>query len=711
MSEDAESEESDDGTNRQQGGQNQTLRLVLQAPQKRFSTKGVERWRKGVRKIQIEYGLLNGIYPTLEEDKDIRLAMIHPGSRDEMICYHLEQTALPKTQIGPHITHTKSYIALSYNWDYKHDNATHEIQILDSPSPIRSFADVVMACVRSGMVTMPNIKLGKSVFIRPNLWHALRQLRRPDKPVALWVDALCINGFNYEEKGAQVTKMPATFSNAREVCLWLGPGTTQSHLAMSFIPKILNLNLLDTLVSDDSALEQWHAFRVLTTNRWFSRRWVVLEVALARYAVLRCGPDTVTWSDFATAVALYKSRFDQLKYLYLYSRKFDHDRSLDFDFSSHPSATEFVSATTEFVDATSNLVRRFSDGSVSRLRYSIEELVSNMAGLKVSHPSDAIYALLPLATDAANIKINYAQTSPEVFSHFVAWSIKASTSLDIICRHWAPDTSWLPSWILTVSGSAYVVPNSTLRSRVNGDSLVGGPGRPIYNACKGLPPASVTFWQSEESDFDDLLQARGIKVDTIGELGARSVEGIIFRESLEMGGLSSSGYNPDVLWRTLVANRDGDGKDPPIWYRQAFQHCLDQRTAQGDIMTPQLIERSPRLVAQFLKRVQAVTWDRKFFKTSSHSLFGMAPSQTRHGDIVCVLFGCSVPVILREIRDDLPPEVGRDRNGLYVDIDTPMLTMDPVKRYEFIGECYVHDIMEGEVKDMDVSEPEIFILQ
>jgi hypothetical protein len=49
------------------------------------------------------------------------------------------------------------------------------------------------------------------------------------------------------------------------------------------------------------------------------------------------------------------------------------------------------------------------------------------------------------------------------------------------------------------------------------------------------------------------------------------------------------------------------------------------------------------------------------------------------GDIICVLFGCSLPVVLRK------------KNGYY----------------NFLGECYVHGIMEGEaVRALEKGEVE-----
>lgn len=57
---------------------------------------------------------------------------------------------------------------------------------------------------------------------------------------------------------------------------------------------------------------------------------------------------------------------------------------------------------------------------------------------------------------------------------------------------------------------------------------------------------------------------------------------------------------------------------------------------------------------------------------SSKGYIGLVPPKTQEGDLVCVLFGCSVPVILR-------------KQGSH---------------YIFIGESYVHGIMDGEAIQM-----------
>jgi hypothetical protein len=51
-------------------------------------------------------------------------------------------------------------------------------------------------------------------------------------------------------------------------------------------------------------------------------------------------------------------------------------------------------------------------------------------------------------------------------------------------------------------------------------------------------------------------------------------------------------------------------------------------------------------------------------------LFGLGPPLSKNGDFVCILYGCSVPVILRE--------------------------MSPKGHYILVGEAYVHGKMDSE---------------
>jgi predicted AAA+ superfamily ATPase len=55
-----------------------------------------------------------------------------------------------------------------------------------------------------------------------SLESALRQFRQRNEVVVLWVDAICINQFDNEERTQQVALMGDIYSQSKEVVIWLG---------------------------------------------------------------------------------------------------------------------------------------------------------------------------------------------------------------------------------------------------------------------------------------------------------------------------------------------------------------------------------------------------------------------------------------------------------------------------------------------------------
>jgi len=84
----------------------------------------------------------------------------------------------------------------------------------------------------------------------------------------------------------------------------------------------------------------------------------------------------------------------------------------------------------------------------------------------------------------------------------------------------------------------------------------------------------------------------------------------------------------------------------------------------------------------FLERVSSVVWNRRFFEGDDGRL-GLAPPSAMTGDVIAILFGCNVPVVLREVNKG---------------------------KYEVIGECYVHGLMDGEAISMDLIEKEFTLV-
>ena len=156
-------------------------------------------------------------------------------------------------------------------------------------------------------------------------------------------------------------------------------------------------------------------------------------------------------------------------------------------------------------------------------------------------------------------------------------------------------------------------------------------------------------------------------------------------EGLKLGGWSETDESqidtlPDSLWRTMVADRGPDGGNPPTWYRRAMLYCIANRDKNNDIHTAQLIDRqTSSAMVEFLQRVSSVIWNKRLILCEKER-FGLGPTDAKIGDIICVLLGCSVPVVLREH------------------------VMGQEKYYQFIGEAYVYGMMDGEALPSDVRD-------
>jgi hypothetical protein len=267
-----------------------------------------------IKKVQENY-----FYAPLAPDEDIRVLILEPGrpadpktgrNADPIRC-RLVPSALPSTQGGAHSRQVIPYEALSYYWGLEEPTVPITIVTYNSSAPRMSMANIVQ----------------KKFWIRPNLHAALIQLRSSDpaNEVALWVDAICINQQDKVEKTAQVSRMHEIYSAASNVCIWLGVGEIdpetgtidpdETEETFDFIRQMLSLRRLDQLVQSEDHIDLWLAFVRLMRNRWFSRRWVVQELALAKEATVHCGEEVIQWRDFADAVALFVTKQNQINSL------------------------------------------------------------------------------------------------------------------------------------------------------------------------------------------------------------------------------------------------------------------------------------------------------------------------------------------------------------------------------------------------------------
>ncbi|KAF2818345.1 hypothetical protein CC86DRAFT_413998 [Ophiobolus disseminans] len=103
------------------------------------------------------------------------------------------------------------------------------------------------------------------------------------------------------------------------------------------------------------------------------------------------------------------------------------------------------------------------------------------------------------------------------------------------------------------------------------------------------------------------------------------------------------------------------------------------------------------IIQEYLKRVRDVTWNKVFLQgvqppastggSTSETLIGLGPPKTQEGDVIAILYGCSVPVILRPMRDASSPQ-----------------------GYDFIGEAYIYGKMDGEAMFQSYLEMDFILL-
>jgi hypothetical protein len=125
---------------------------------------------------------------------------------------------LPKTMTGPHqdelplhckifhvsLNENPQYMALSYTWGDPRDTQT--IIIGNTPVPVTR-----------------------------NLHSAMHHLLHGTNTKVVWIDALCINQTDDEEKSWQVQLMKEIYQRADHVSVWLGPADATSDTVMDFL--------------------------------------------------------------------------------------------------------------------------------------------------------------------------------------------------------------------------------------------------------------------------------------------------------------------------------------------------------------------------------------------------------------------------------------------------------------------------------------------
>ncbi|KAH8656597.1 heterokaryon incompatibility protein-domain-containing protein, partial [Tricladium varicosporioides] len=114
---------------------------------------------------------------------------------------------------------------------------------------------------------------GREFKVFANLFSALTHLRLQQEPRKLWIDAICINQTDTEEKKTQIPLMRYIYAQAKTVEIWLGPDEDDGEFVLRSIER-KDFAVLETL-------KFMQAYTALVQRPWFSRTWIIQEFILA----------------------------------------------------------------------------------------------------------------------------------------------------------------------------------------------------------------------------------------------------------------------------------------------------------------------------------------------------------------------------------------------------------------------------------------------
>ncbi|KAH9906557.1 HET-domain-containing protein [Xylariomycetidae sp. FL2044] len=537
---------------------------------------------------------------------------------------------------------------------------------------------------------------GLPLNITRNLYETLRSLRLPDRERSLWVDAVCINQRDNDERSRQVRRMERIYPKARRVLVWLGDGRDDSGLAFETARDLDTAcqryveegGVLDNIAPADerasrvfgpfrrrAAFPGLEAFAKLLQRPWFGRVWVVQEVALATEVTVLCGRSSVDWDSLVAAVTAQ----DRLN-LHLA----DHERSA-FIFILQKARHEWRAGT----------------------RLGLLSVLFRFRIFDSTDPRDKIFGLSALNRgDLAETEVaqaNYTISVRDLYCDIARTILKETLRLHLLSvprRITGERIAGLPSWVPDWTNTRLTAPLGLANYSDIAD---------LKFSASGSSAPDIQF-----EDDSSTLRVRGIAVDRITAVGLvlrvekvpkTNYHGVripkccfILEDWLKTASCrTSSDYKTgeestlDAFVQTLVT---GSAEQNTTAMREQLsilrRYAIIAKGASSlsrflpgwmldsvvQILHAVLFFRSTDQLALDFRINMSSLADRKIFRTAT-GYMGLGTALAEEGDVVVVVKGGRVPLVLRPEED---------------------------KRWTLRGDCYVRGIMDGELYSDEACE-------
>ncbi len=110
-----------------------------------------------------------------------------------------------------------------------------------------------------------------------------------DSEAWYWVDKICINQANLEERASQVRLMGRVYATSARRAVWLSPATDEMDRAVDLFVQLSAWNYSDELSFIDAT--EWRTWGALLQLPWWRRVWTLQEFIIPNNVDFHCGGD------------------------------------------------------------------------------------------------------------------------------------------------------------------------------------------------------------------------------------------------------------------------------------------------------------------------------------------------------------------------------------------------------------------------------------